>query len=40
MQGYSQDEGIDFEETFSLVSRLEAIWMFLTFACYKDFKVY
>eukprot|EP00253_Pinus_taeda_P020280 PITA_20280 len=28
-KGYAQQEGIDFEETFSLVARLEAIRMFL-----------
>jgi hypothetical protein len=37
---YSQVEGIDFKETFSLVARLEAIKMFLAFACFKNFKVY
>jgi hypothetical protein len=39
-KGYAQVEGIDFEETFSLVARLEAIRMFLAFACFKNFKVY
>jgi hypothetical protein len=33
-------EGIDFEETFSSVVRLEDIKMFLAFACFKNFKVY
>jgi hypothetical protein len=33
-------EGIDFEESFCLVSRLEAIRMFLAFACLKNFKIY
>ena len=33
-------EGIDFEETFAPVARLEAIRMFLAFSCYKNFKVY
>ena len=37
---YSQIKGIYFEETFAQVARLEAIRMFLTFAYYKDFKVY
>lgn len=31
-KGYSQVEGIDFEEAFALVSRLEAIRMFLAFS--------
>jgi hypothetical protein len=33
-------EGIDFEETFSPVARLEAIRMFLAFACFRNFKIY
>lgn len=33
-------EGLDFEENFSPVARLEAIMIFLAFACYNDFKVY
>ncbi|KAH9331801.1 hypothetical protein KI387_003909, partial [Taxus chinensis] len=37
---YAQVEGVDFEETFSLVSRLEAITMFLAFAVFKNFKGY
>ena len=39
-KGYTQIEGIEFEETFAHVERLEAIRMFLAFACYKNFKVY
>jgi hypothetical protein len=39
-KGYAQVEGIDFEETFSPVARLEAIIMFLAFACFKNFKIY
>jgi hypothetical protein len=39
-KGYSQVEGIDFEEKFFPVARLEAIKMFLAFACFKKFKVY
>lgn len=31
-KGYSQIEGIDFEETFALVARMEAIRIFLAFA--------
>jgi hypothetical protein len=33
-------EGIDFEETFAPVERLEAIRMFLAFACFRNFKIY
>ncbi|GJX79971.1 retrovirus-related pol polyprotein from transposon TNT 1-94 [Tanacetum coccineum] len=28
-KGYSQHEGIDFEESFALVARLEAVWLFI-----------
>nr|GFA65873.1 retrovirus-related Pol polyprotein from transposon TNT 1-94 [Tanacetum cinerariifolium] len=30
-RGYRQEEGIDFEESFALVARLEAIWIFLAY---------
>jgi len=39
-KGYSQIEGIDFEETFAPVARVEAITMFLDFSCAKGFKIY
>ena len=39
-QGYSQEEGIDFDETFAPVARLKAIRMLLVFACFKDFKLF
>ena len=39
-QGFNQEEGIDYEETFALVVSLEAIGMLLTFACFKDFDLY
>ncbi|GJZ44369.1 retrovirus-related pol polyprotein from transposon TNT 1-94 [Tanacetum coccineum] len=39
-QGYNQQEGIDFDETFSPVARLEAIRIFLAFATYMNFIVY
>nr|GEW13140.1 hypothetical protein [Tanacetum cinerariifolium] len=35
-RGYRQEEGIDFEESFALVARLEAIRIFLAYAAYKD----
>jgi hypothetical protein len=37
---YAQIEGQDFDETFAPVARLEAIRMFLAYACHKNFKVY
>ncbi|KAJ9561604.1 LOW QUALITY PROTEIN: hypothetical protein OSB04_006764 [Centaurea solstitialis] len=39
-QGYCQEEGIDYEETFAPVARLEAIRIFLAFAAHKGFKVF
>ncbi|CAM8947776.1 unnamed protein product [Rhodiola kirilowii] len=37
-QGYTQIEGIDFDETFAPVARLEAIRLLLAVACYRKFK--
>jgi hypothetical protein len=37
---YSQQEGIDFEETFALVARLEVVRLFISYEAHKDFKVY
>ena len=39
-KGYSQIEGLDYDETFSPVARMESIRMFLAFSCCHDFKVY
>jgi hypothetical protein len=39
-KGYAQIEGIDFEETFSPIARMEAIRLFLAYACSKNVKVY
>jgi hypothetical protein len=39
-QGYSQVEGLDFEETFTHVARLNAIRILLAFAAFKGFKLY
>nr|GEV59141.1 copia protein [Tanacetum cinerariifolium] len=39
-RGYRQEEGIDFEESFAPVARLEAIWIFLTYAAHKNMVVY
>jgi hypothetical protein len=39
-QGYSQKEGIDYEETFAPVSRLEAIRILLAFSVDKGFKLH
>jgi hypothetical protein len=39
-QRYSQIEGLDFMETFTLVARLEVIRILLAFAASKGFKLY
>ncbi|GJR76871.1 retrovirus-related pol polyprotein from transposon TNT 1-94 [Tanacetum coccineum] len=39
-RGYRQEEGIDFEESFALVARLDAIRIFLTFADHINMIVY
>ncbi|WCJ31680.1 Retrovirus-related Pol polyprotein from transposon RE1 [Euphorbia peplus] len=39
-QGYSQQEGIDYGETFAPVARLEAIRILCAFASYKGFKLF
>jgi hypothetical protein len=39
-KGYAQIEGLDFDETFAAVARLEAIIILLAYACHKRFKVY
>ncbi|MDQ9782795.1 reverse transcriptase domain-containing protein, partial [Serratia marcescens] len=39
-QGYRQEEGIDFEESFAPVARLEAIRIFLAFASFKNIRVF
>ena len=36
-KGYNQEEGIDYEETFAPVARLEAIRILLAFASMKGF---
>ncbi|KAI3715218.1 hypothetical protein L6452_22190 [Arctium lappa] len=39
-QGYTQEEGINYEEVFAPVARVEAIRVFLAYASYMKFKVY
>ncbi|GJR23526.1 retrovirus-related pol polyprotein from transposon TNT 1-94 [Tanacetum coccineum] len=38
-QGFRQEEGIDYDETFAPVARLEAIRIFLAYAAYMGFMV-
>ncbi|GJZ18534.1 retrovirus-related pol polyprotein from transposon TNT 1-94 [Tanacetum coccineum] len=39
-KGYAQKEGIDFEESFAPVARLEAVQLFVAYAAHKSFLVY
>ncbi|GJW96202.1 retrovirus-related pol polyprotein from transposon TNT 1-94 [Tanacetum coccineum] len=39
-QVYIQEEGIDYDEVFAHVARIEAIRLFLAYASFKDFMVY
>nr|GEZ71800.1 hypothetical protein [Tanacetum cinerariifolium] len=40
VSGYHQEEGIDFEESFAPVARMEAIRIFLAYAAHKSFTVF
>nr|GEX51091.1 hypothetical protein [Tanacetum cinerariifolium] len=39
-QGHRQEEGIDYDEVFAHVARIEAIRLFLAYASFMDFTVY
>ncbi|GKA54046.1 retrovirus-related pol polyprotein from transposon TNT 1-94 [Tanacetum coccineum] len=39
-QGYNQQEGIDYDETYAPVARLEYIRILLAYACALDFKLF
>jgi hypothetical protein len=39
-KGYAQVEGINFEETFAPVSRMEEIHLILAYPCSKNIKMY
>ena len=39
-QGYSQQEGIDFPETFAFIARVEAIRIMLAFDAHKNIKLF
>nr|GEX83232.1 Gag-Pol polyprotein [Tanacetum cinerariifolium] len=40
VQGHTQDEGIDYEEDFAPIARIEAIRLFLAYASFMGFMVY
>ncbi|CAH9116305.1 unnamed protein product [Cuscuta europaea] len=39
-KGYNQQEGIDYNETFAPVARIEAIRLFMAYASHKNFTIY
>ncbi|GKB69164.1 retrovirus-related pol polyprotein from transposon TNT 1-94 [Tanacetum coccineum] len=39
-KGYAQEEGIDFEQSFAPVARLEDVWIFVAYATHKSFLIY
>ncbi|GJR93079.1 putative ribonuclease H-like domain-containing protein [Tanacetum coccineum] len=39
-QGYTQEDGIDYDKVFAPVTRIEATSLFLAYASFKDFVVY
>ncbi|GJW15923.1 retrovirus-related pol polyprotein from transposon TNT 1-94 [Tanacetum coccineum] len=39
-QGFKQEEGIDFEESFAPVTRIEAICIFVAYAAHKNMLIY
>nr|GEU70756.1 copia protein [Tanacetum cinerariifolium] len=40
IQGYNQQEGIDYDETYAPVARLKSIRILLAYACVLDFKLF
>jgi len=40
VQGYNQEEGIDYEKTFTPVARIEAIRILIAFAAHMEFELY
>nr|GFB33124.1 retrovirus-related Pol polyprotein from transposon TNT 1-94 [Tanacetum cinerariifolium] len=39
-KGYAQKEGVDFEESFAHVARLEAVRLFIAYVAHKSFTIY
>nr|GEV03375.1 hypothetical protein [Tanacetum cinerariifolium] len=39
-KGHAREEGIDFEESFAPVARLEAVRIFVAYAAHKSFQIY
>jgi len=39
-QRFNQEEGIDYDETYALVARIEAVRLLLAYACLSGFKLF
>ncbi|GJY57878.1 retrovirus-related pol polyprotein from transposon TNT 1-94 [Tanacetum coccineum] len=39
-KGYKQEEGINFEDSFAPVARLEVVWMFIAYAAHKNITIF
>ncbi|GKE26555.1 retrovirus-related pol polyprotein from transposon TNT 1-94 [Tanacetum coccineum] len=39
-KGYKPEEGIDFEESFAFIARLEAVQMFIAYAAHKNITIF
>ncbi|GJW02103.1 retrovirus-related pol polyprotein from transposon TNT 1-94 [Tanacetum coccineum] len=39
-KGHAQEEGIDFEESFTLIARLKVVRIFIAYAAHKSFTIY
>ncbi|GJY45181.1 retrovirus-related pol polyprotein from transposon TNT 1-94, partial [Tanacetum coccineum] len=39
-KGYKQEEGIDFEESFAPIARLEAVRMFIAYVVHKNITIF
>jgi len=39
-QGYSQQEGVDYDETFAQIARLESIRILLAYSSFKTFRLF
>ncbi|GKC95364.1 retrovirus-related pol polyprotein from transposon TNT 1-94, partial [Tanacetum coccineum] len=40
VKDYAQEEGIDFDESYALVARLEAVRIFVAYVTHKSFPIY
>lgn len=40
VQGFNNEEGINYDETFALVARMEAIRILIAFVAYMEFKLF